>query len=197
MDIYEICFKNMINGWREAFDNPDMPFYFVQIAGFQQPVTVQPRSEWAALRQAQAKALELLHTGMATAIDIGNPVDIHPTNKAEVARRLALLALDKTYGRYQTCEAPVYTEVAIDGHVMTLSFDGPVYPVGGAVTGFIIGDKDGNWAYAHAEMQGDRVVRLSSSLIDKPVAARYNWADYPVGNLYGANSLPVLPFAAE
>ncbi len=174
-----------------------MPFYFVQIAGFQQPVTVQPRSEWAALRQAQAKALELLHTGMATAIDIGNPVDIHPTNKAEVARRLALLALDKTYGRYQTCEAPVYTEVAIDGHVMTLSFDGPVYPVGGAVTGFIIGDKDGNWAYAHAEMQGDRVVRLSSSLIDKPVAARYNWADYPGGNLYGANSLPVLPFAAE
>lgn len=79
---YEICFKKMIEGWRKAFDAPEMPFYFVQLAGFLQPVVVQPESEWAQLRDAQAKALELPNTGMVTAVDLGNPVDIHPTNKA-------------------------------------------------------------------------------------------------------------------
>lgn len=103
---YEVCFKNMIEGWRKSFDNSSLPFYFVQLAGFQQPVTVQPDSEWALLRHAQSKALQLPNTGMATAIDLGNPVDIHPANKQEVARRLSLLALDKTYGRTQACEAP-------------------------------------------------------------------------------------------
>ncbi len=192
---YEICFKNMITGWRDAFGNPDMPFYFVQLAGFQQPVTVQPHSEWAALRRAQTKALELPNTGMATAIDLGNPVDIHPTNKAEVARRLTLLALDRTYGRKQICIAPAHAKIGVNGRNIMLSFDKPVHPIGGVVTGFIIGDKEGKWAYAHAEMEGDRTIRLSSPLIDKPVAVRYNWADYPGGNLYGENNLPVLPFS--
>lgn len=67
--MYEVCFKNMIKGWREAFGKPDMPFYFVQLAGFLQPVAVQPESEWALLRQAQAKALELPNTAMASAVD--------------------------------------------------------------------------------------------------------------------------------
>ncbi len=194
---YEICFKKMIEGWRKAFDSPDMPFYFVQLAGFLQPVVVQPESEWAQLRYAQAKALELPNTGMVTAVDLGNPVDIHPTNKAEVARRLGILALDRSYGRKQTCEAPVCTNVDNDGKGITLTFDAPVKAVGGVATGFIIGDEKGIWASANATMIDDRSIRLSSQLIDKPVAVRYSWADYPGGNLYGANSLPVAPFATD
>ncbi len=67
---YEVCFKNMIEGWRKSFDNSSLPFYFVQLAGFQQPVAVQPDSEWALLRHAQSKALQLPNAGMATAISV-------------------------------------------------------------------------------------------------------------------------------
>ena len=125
----------MIEGWRKAFGNSSMPFYFVQLAGFLQPVAVQPDSQWALLRQAQSKALELPSTAMATAIDLGNPVDIHPTNKEEVARRLTMLALDKTYRRPQNCEAPVCTGVrTADGYV-ELTFNGEIKAEGGVVRG--------------------------------------------------------------
>ena len=80
---------------------------------------------------------------------------------------------------------------------MTLTFDRPVNAVGGVVTGFIIGDKDGKWASAHATLIDDRTLRLSSHLVKEPVVARYNWADYPGGNLYGENGLPVAPFATD
>lgn len=194
---YEVCFKNMIEGWRKAFDNPDMPFYFVQLAGFLQPVAVQPDSKWALLRHAQSKALELPNTAMATAVDIGNPVDIHPVNKAEVARRLAIIALDRVYGMKQICEAPACTSVVNDGKSVTLTFSGPVKAVGGVATGFIIGDRSGRWVSGCSKMIDDRTIRISSPLIDNPVAVRYDWADYPGGNLYGANNLPVLPFATD
>lgn len=194
---YEVCFKNMIQGWRKAFDDPDMPFYFVQLAGFLQPVAVQPDSRWALLRHAQSKALELPNTAMATAVDIGNPVDIHPVNKAEVARRLAIIALDRVYGMKQICEAPACTSVVNDGKSVTLTFSGPVKAVGGVATGFIIGDRTGRWVSGCSKMIDDRTIRISSPLIDDPVAVRYDWADYPGGNLYGANNLPVLPFATD
>lgn len=187
----------MIKGWRKAFDAPDMPFYFVQLAGFMQPIVVQPDSQWAQLRHAQSKALELPNTGMVTAVDLGNPVDIHPTNKQEVARRLGILALDKSYDRRQECEAPVCTSVDNDGRDITLTFSEPVKALGGVATGFIIGDKDGRWASANAKVIDDKTIRLSSLLIGKPTAVRYNWADYPGGNLYGSNNLPVLPFATD
>lgn len=195
---YEICFKNMIDGWRKAFDNPSMPFYFVQLAGFQQQVTVQPESEWALLRHAQSKALALPCTGMATAIDLGNPVDIHPTDKEEVARRLSLLALHHTYGRPQHCDAPKCTDVQTGNGYIDLFFDNDVKATGEVVTGFIIKGNDGKWVYANGRLTSPRTVRLSSPLTPVPVAARYNWADYPGGNLNGCLSgLPVTPFATD
>lgn len=194
---YEVCFKNMIQGWRKAFDDPDMPFYFVQLAGFLQPVAVHPDSKWALLRHAQSKALDLPNTAMATAVDIGNPVDIHPVNKAEVARRLAIIALDRLYGMKQICEAPACTSVVNDGKSVTLTFSGPVKAVGGVATGFIIGDRTGRWVSGCSKMIDDKTICISSPLIADPVAVRYDWADYPGGNLYGANNLPVLPFATD
>lgn len=197
-DRYEICFKNMIDGWRKTFGNPSLPFYFVQLAGFLQPITIQPESEWAALRQAQSQALDLPYTGMATAIDLGNPVDIHPTNKAEVARRLSMLALDKTYGQPQLCHAARCVGMrAADGYV-DLTFDNDIQAAGGVVTGFIIKNADGKWAYANARLTSPYTIRLSSPLTPKPVAVRYNWADYPGGNLTDVTSgLPVAPFATD
>ncbi len=117
------------------------------------------------LRHAQAKALELPSTGMVTAIDLGNPVDIHPTNKHEVARRLSMLALNDTYGIPQTCEAPRCIDVqAVDAY-LDLTFDNDVKATGGVVTGFIIKGDDGTWVYANARLTSARTIRLSSPMI--------------------------------
>lgn len=195
---YEKLFKTLITNWRETFNNPDMPFYFVQLAGFLGQKNVQPDSEWALLRNSQAKALELPNTGMAVAIDLGNPVDIHPSDKQEVARRLGLIALNRDYGRSDVVyKAPVVVSSKRDGNKMVLKFDGVVKPTSSALTGFIIGDKSGQFAYANARLNGDDTVVVSSPLIDEPVAVRYDWADYPGGNLYGVTGLPVAPFATD
>lgn len=80
---------------------------------------------------------------------------------------------------------------------MVLKFNGAVKPTSSALTGFIIGDKDGKFAYANARLEGTDTIVLSSPLVSKPTAARYNWADYPGGNLYGVTGLPVAPFATD
>lgn len=197
-DQYAVLFPQMVKGWREKFNNPDMPFYFVQLAGYLAPRFCQPESEWALLRESQKSVLHLDNTGMAVAIDLGNPVDIHPKNKQEVARRLALLARNKTYGQNVACEAPQCVKSVASGNKITLMFDGPVHATSSAALGFIIGDKEGNWQPAEAEISADGLtVTLTAAKIKKPVAARYDWADYPNGNIYSTDNLPVAPFATD
>lgn len=195
---YAVLFPQMVKGWRDAFNNPDMPFYFVQLAGYLAPNYCQPDSKWAALRNSQLSVLNLDNTGVAVAIDLGNPGDIHPKNKQEVARRLSLLARNKTYGQEVACEAPQCVKSAVSGSKLTLTFDAPVHATSAAALGFIIGDKDGNWQPAVAEISTDGLtVTLTAAKIKKPVAARYDWADYPNGNIYSADNLPVAPFATD
>lgn len=197
-DQYAVLFPQMVKGWRDAFNNPDMPFYFVQLAGYLAPKFCQPESEWAALRNSQLAVLNLDNTGVAAAIDLGNPVDIHPKNKQEVARRLSLLARNKTYGQDVACEAPKCIKSSVSGDKMTLTFNGPVHATSAAALGFILGDKSGNWQPAKAEISKDgTIVTLTAPGIKKPVAARYDWADYPNGNIYSSDNLPVVPFATD
>lgn len=195
---YEPLFKSLIKNWRTTFGNPDMRFYFVQLAGWLGQKNVQPESEWALLRDSQAKALELPNTGMAVAIDLGNPADIHPANKQEVARRLSLIALNRDYGHDEIVYcAPSVVSSRADGNRMVLKFNGAVKPTSCALTGFIIGDANGKFAYANARLEGEDTIVVSSPLIERPTAVRYNWADYPGGNLYGTTGLPVAPFATD
>lgn len=197
-DQYAAMFPQMVTAWRDKFNNPDMPFYFVQLAGYLAPRFCQPESEWAALRNSQLSILNLDNTGVAAAIDLGNPVDIHPKNKQEVARRLSLLARNKTYGQDVACEAPVCTGSKVSGDKMTLTFSAPVHATSAAALGFILGDKAGNWQPAKAEISADgKTITLTAPGIKKPVAARYDWADYPNGNIYSEANLPVVPFATD
>ncbi len=99
---YESLFQTLITDWRKQFGQPDMPFYFVQLANYLDRKLVQADSPWAALREAQSQAQHLAHTGMAANIDIGEAHDIHPKNKQEVARRLAVISLADTYGQKNT-----------------------------------------------------------------------------------------------
>lgn len=194
---YEPLFQSLISDWRKLFGK-EMPFYFVQLAGFLQPSNCQPDSEWAALRNAQAKALKLGNTGMAVAIDLGNPADIHPQDKQSVADRLCRIALARDYGRSDVVYAApqLVKKEAKDGKII-LTFSGELFPTSSAVTGFIVGDGKGNFAPATARKTAPNTLEVSSILIPAPQIARYDWADYPCGNLYGADKLPVAPFATD
>lgn len=193
---YEPLFQALIKDWRNLWGE-DMPFYFVQLAGFLKPQAVQPDSKWAALRNAQAKALCLEHTGMATAIDLGNPADIHPTNKQDVAHRLALIALNKDYGFNNAYAGPVCESVDYQPDGIVLNFNEEVVPASSAITGFIIAGDDGVFTTATPAIIGKKTIKLSASGIKNPSMVKYNWADFPCGNLYGATGLPVTPFENE
>lgn len=193
---YTQLFQALIGDWRKQW-KADLPFYFVQLANFQKPQEVQPDSQWAALREAQAEALHVDHTGMVVAIDLGVAHDIHPKNKQEVAKRFATLSLADTYqrGEYQS---PAYQTHRVSGNRLTLTFNTEIHARDKAIKGFIIAGPDGVFHPATATLTGKTSIVLESPEVAIPVAARYNWADCPDGNIYGTvSNLPAIPFRTD
>lgn len=198
-DQYACLFPAMITEWRTLWSNPGMPFYFVQLANYRDPKEVEPHSEWGYLREAQASALHLPATGMAIATDVGEAKDIHPKNKQEVARRLALLALNRTYGKNVVCSAPEYAGYTIVGNEIHIDFNAKAAdfaPTDGEIDGFIIAGHDGRFYKGVARKEGDRIA-VSSPEVKYPVAVRYCWADNPEIGLRGKTGLPVAPFRTD
>lgn len=194
---YSSLFKRLITDWRALRNQPDMPFFFMQLAAYLKPQQVQPYSEWAALRSAQADALELPGVYMASAIDIGDANDIHPKNKQEAARRFLNLALNKTYGHDVECEAPTPVNFVKAGFGCNISFNADVFVDGkDCPSGFIVLLDNGTWQRGNAVRKDKRTIYVDSAdgFIEE---VRYNWADFPDGNLRGANGLPVVPFKKE
>jgi len=152
------------------------------------------------LREAQAQSLSEPATGMAVAFDIGNPLDIHPRNKQDVGRRLALLALARTYARSIDCEGPTLSRVAIEGDRVTIHF---AHAAGlctrngaRAVLGFALAGDDRQYHSARAHIEGDTVV-VSSPLVLAPRTVRYGWADHTDTNLVNAARLPAVSFRTD
>ena len=195
---YGDLFPALITDWRRQWRS-NFPFYFVQLANFMESKKIQPNSEWAALREAQTKALKLDQVGMAVTIDIGLADDIHPKNKQEVGRRLALLALAGSYGKNVSSSAPVFQNYIIKGDKMELDFgqkqDG--FKIKDTtLKGFTIAGPDRVFYPAEAMVQNGKII-VSSPKVSVPLAARYGWADNPDCNLYGENGLPVAPFRTD
>ena len=193
---YQCLFPAMISEWRSLWGKPEMPFYFVQLANYRDQKDVEPHAEWGYLREAQAEALNLRATGMAVAIDVGEAKDIHPKNKQEVARRLCRSALRHCYGRHDiVAEAPVVESCRFDGRMVRLTFDAAICADGNP-RGFIVKSADGTWSRPSAGLEGRDIVLVS---YDSPIEeVRYNWADFPDGNIRGQGAaLPVLPFKIE
>ena len=144
--------------------------------------------------------LSLPNTGMATIIDIGDADDIHPKNKQDVGKRLALWALADTYGKELVKSGPIYKSMKVDGGSIILSFDhvggGLVAKDGEELKGFAIAGADKKFVWADAKIDGDTVV-VSSDNVAEPAAVRYAWADNPVCNLYNADDLPASPFRTD
>ena len=195
---YTRLMNSLIKSWRNLWGY-NFPFYYVQLAGFLKQETVQPESNWAALRWSQWKTLELPRTGMATAVDIGNEKDIHPKNKQEVARRLALLALNKTYGKKDlVCEAPAPVKYSFSEGKATLTFNNKIHVRNDSVAcGFILCDANNKFVEGKAKLENPTTISITGAGLGKITAVRYDWADYPIGNIYGDTNLPVLPFRTD
>lgn len=190
----------MIHDWRQRW-NDCFPFYIVQLANFMAGQQGPEESAWAELREAQQQtALTMENTGLAVAIDIGDAFDIHPKNKSEVGRRLALQALAKTYGGKEVCSGPVYDGYIIEGNTIRIRFThtdkGLCGTNGVPVEGFYIAGADHRFHRAKASVDGTTVV-VSSPEVSFPVAVRYAWANNPVANLRNGAGLPAGPFRTD
>jgi sialate O-acetylesterase len=211
---YAQTFPSMIQAWRTHWGQGDFPFYFVQLANFRASSDRPLDSDtWANVRESQLKTLALPHTGMAVAIDIGEEKDVHPRNKIEVGRRLALWALAKDYGKDVVCSGPIYDRAQFDGNRVVIHFretDGglmagqkedvwaPVQKSDEPLKRFQICGEDRKWVWADARITGRDTVEVWSESIDVPVAVRYAWASNPEGcNLYNAAGLPASPFRTD
>ncbi len=199
---YRSLFKNLIRDWRDKWGY-DFTFLFVQLANFMAPVETPKGSSWAELREAQDMALALPRTGMASAIDIGEAGDIHPRNKQEVGRRLALAAKKVTYGMDVPHTGPRFASADFrDGAAyVTFAEVGKGLTVKdkyGYLKGFTLAGKDGTHHWAKAELVDDDTVRVWSPAVASPVAVRYAWADNPdQANLYNSAGLPANPFRSD
>lgn len=188
--------KALLASWRRVFQQPDLPFYFVQIAPWKygdEDVEILPQF-W----QAQRKCLEIPNVGMAAISDIGEVADIHPANKKEVARRLSLWALSKTYGQGRIDpNGPLYASHAVEGAAIRVKFDhateGLASRDGKPITHFEIAGRDGLFQPAEARIDGDSVV-LSSAQVPQPRRARFAWSKVAIANLMDKDGLPATAF---
>lgn len=195
---YRTLLPTMITDWRTRWGQGDFTFLIVQLANFMPRESAPADTAWAQLREAQAMtAAALPKTGLALAIDIGDAKDIHPKNKQEVGRRLALAARAIAYGEKIPYSGPVYKSMEVVDGKAVITFDhadqGLVAKGGPPLTGFAIAGEDGKFVWAKAEIKGDTVV-VWSDAVAKPVAVRYAWGNNPECNLYNGADLPAVPF---
>ena len=198
--LYRSSFPNMIHDWRQQSKQGDFPFLYVQLANWQTRSPQPEESQWAELREAQSMTLSVPNTGMITAIDIGDAIDIHPKNKQEVGRRLALVARNKVYGENIPATGPTYTSMKIDGDMIRIRFDvnGKKLVIKGSqsLKGFQIAGADHHFYWATAAIIGNEVLVFSRQ-VPQPVAVRYAWGNNPECNLYNDAGLPALPFRTD
>lgn len=192
---YRRLFPTMIEDWRSRWGRGDFPFYFVQIAPFGYG---NDTGQAAEIREAQMMALDLPNTGMACAMDIGNPRDIHPRNKLDVGRRLALWALAKDYGRGELVySGPIYRSMEREGNALRLHFDhalGGLSSAGGKPVAHLeVSGADGVWHPAEGTLDGATLLVRSPS-VEAPVHARYAWGAADPGTLTNAAGLPASSF---
>lgn len=188
--------------WRTQWDAPSLPFLWVQLANFSSGTDRGDESPWATLREAQSMTLWMPGTAQAVAIDIGDPSDIHPLNKQEVGRRLALAARHVAYGEALPFHGPVPQYTRFEGNAAHVEFgtSGGTLAVRGGGTrvhGFALAGTDQVFHPAEASLQAGRVV-VRSAAVPRPMAVRYGWSDDPAdADLINTDQLPASPFRSD
>ncbi|HMC00722.1 MAG TPA: sialate O-acetylesterase [Flavobacteriaceae bacterium] len=190
--------KTLIKDWRSQWNNENLPFLYVQLANFQDVDYLPTESNWAEMRHQQLQALSVPNTAMAVAIDLGEWNDIHPLNKRDVGKRLALGAMKLAYGENIVHSGPIYKSSKIEGDKIILSFNsvgsGLISIDDEPLNRFEIAGEDQYFIWADANIVGE-TVEVSHKDIKNPRYVKYAWADNPRGaNLYNKEGLPASPF---
>ena len=192
-DAHAKLFSLLVNGWRQNWNNPDMPFYFVQLSSLNRP-------SWPWFRDSQLRLMkEISNTGMAVSSDHGDSLDVHPRCKQPIGERLARWALAKTYGQDITPSGPVFSSVTRQADALIVSFlyaDGLQTSDGKAPSCFEIAEEDGLFQPATATIEGN-TVRLTSPTIKHPRYVRYAWQPFTRANLVNGDQLPASTFRGE
>lgn len=211
-DEYATLFPRLIQDWRGKWGRGDFPFLFVHLSTWSAPQQrpVEP-GDFPQVRQTQQAALSLPKTGMASALDINAGPDIHPKDKEDVGKRLALVARKVAYGEDVACESPRFKGLVVEGsavrvtlehaeglHVAVPPWLGPKATVPSATepASFAVCGADGVWQWAKARIDGATLV-LTSDKVAAPVAAAFAWAANTQVNVYNAQNLPLLPFVSD
>ncbi|WP_281227124.1 sialate O-acetylesterase [Flavobacterium aquiphilum] len=200
---YKKAFPLMINDWRSKWNQGNFPFYFVQLSTYNEfNGNSKVGSRWAELREAQTQTLQLPNTGMAVTTDIGNAKDIHPTNKQDVGKRLAAIALNNVYRKKMVYSGPMYKSMEIKGNQILLSFSN----IGSGLSasdnseslkGFEIAGADKVFYSAKAIIKDNKVI-VSCESVPNPVAVHYGWADDDTEiNLFNKEKFPASPFRTD
>ena len=196
---YSALMETLIANWRMQWKQEKLPFILVQLANFMEVKSEPGESNWAVLRQQQKEILKVPNTGMAVTIDLGEWNDIHPLNKYDVGKRLALQARKVAYGEKNiVASGPLFKSMEKKENQLILSFTdigtGLLSKNGNTLKGFAIAEKDGNFVWANAIIKDDKVIVWSDAVKD-PLKVRYAWADNPEeANLYNRENLPASPF---
>ena len=211
---YEYNFRTMISAWRQQWGQGDFPFYFAQLANFKAPVTEPVEFDsWASICDQQRRTLGLKNTGMAVLSDIGEAKDIHPHNKMDVGKRLALWALENDYKqKLPACSGPLYQGHKIKGDKVIIQFDSAgsglmagskvgmadTQATDAALKHFQICGADRQWKWAEAEITGNDTIAVSHPDVAAPTVVRYAWAsNAAAANLYNKEGLPASIFTTE
>lgn len=187
---YEAQLKLLVNDWRTRWGS-EFPFAWVQLPNYS-----GNGRDWPTVREAMANATVLPKTGMAITIDIGETKDIHPKNKQDVGRRLALWALGAVYGKPGPTSGPIFTSLERHGGELAVTFrhtDGGLKLHGDSPTEFEVAGTDGVWKPGMVTISGERVI-VKSADVPLPVAVRYCWSNDPKATLFNAAGLPAAPF---
>ena len=189
---YETYLNELVTGWRQLWQRPDIPFVIVQLANFMEPSDVPQNTGWSQVREAQRQvAMQQPNAELACIIDLGETVDIHPLRKREVAQRIARCFDHIIWNKKVTLSPEVKTSLVKENSVI-LKLDQPLM-YEGELFEFELAGQDGHFVNAQATGNGD-VITITSP-ISEPVTVRYGWKNNPLkANVFGKNGLPMSPF---
>jgi sialate O-acetylesterase len=195
--LYHQLFSAMIQDWRQHFAQGDFPFLFAQISSY----TSTPEEDWGMVRDAQRRTLSLIDTGMAVTIDIGDPNNVHPSDKQTVGHRLALAARALTYGEDVHHSGPLFRQATTEGGGMRVYFtgvDGKLTARAGMLEGFELAGEDRRFVPATATIDANgATVTVTSPQVPTPKYVRYAWPNAPTTTLMDSAGLPASTFTSE
>jgi sialate O-acetylesterase len=200
---YRILLPTMIKSWRERWAEGNFPFGIVQLPNYRDPKPDPADEPWSHIREAQRRtAIATPNTGLIVTIDIGEAHDIHPKNKLDVGKRMALWALADVYGQKITKSGPMFREAKAKGSQITIKFDdvgnGLRTRDGSELGEFAIAGEDRKWYWANAKIVGKDTVQVWSTSVKQPIAVRYAFNNNPRNpNLTNETGLPAAPFRTD